>query len=212
MGLVLATAVFLHFFGTATDSRGHFLFREEYFVEKQEGTVASVTVDFYDVDQNKLGHLVSTFEKGNYVPNIEFCGPHLSYSIQKGEEGVEVLYAGEKRTLEFKKTMTGGSGFYLFILDHLSLLLKGGKKTIHLILPDKLTDYAFVVTAVRQGEYVLAELTLKNLLLRPFAPKTRVLIDPKTEAILRYEGLDAFLGIAGSQEMITITYTTPEAR
>lgn len=205
------------FVGTAYNEKKEHLFTEEYFIQRENDKIISITTKFSNPEGKFMGELCASFSDSPFLPEITFTTNEglIRYGTSKISQSIEVFHHSlaqvvKKKTLPVKESMVAGPGFYLYIIDRLDDLLAGKPGYINFVQPNRLNSYCFKMQAHKETEErVSVQLVIDNAFLKAFVPEIKIVLNPKTKTLISYEGLSGFLHDDGRPKKISVHYSQP---
>lgn len=204
------------FVGRALNSEGKLEYLEYHTVTHLNGKVSASQTTYYDVNNSKIGELISEYSFGPQFGSYDFKDIRAQY-----QDGAKVasdkifLFRKlspenefEEKYLPKEADQIVGQGFHQFIVHNLEKIAQGEVFQIRLVLPSRLDQYEFRISKREiNGDALCIRLEIDNWLLRLFAPHVDVEYDLRTRHLLRYEGISNLEDTSGKHKKVYITYS-----
>lgn len=205
------------YIGEARDDTGTLVYTEKHLVQSVEGTTTGSVTEYTAPDGSLIATLYSDYARSVALPTYVFEDLRRNYREGlRWQEGGYVIFhqhgsAPEKTApLRRESGVFSCQGWHYYLIHNLDLLEKDNI-TLNLVLPSELRPYAFVVKRRASDEArVSAELTIKNWLLRSFAPKLRLEYDRVNRRLVEFRGVSNILTKTGDRQEVTIRYVYSE--
>ena len=204
------------FVGKAVNSNGVLEYVEYHTVRHINGKVSESQTVYYDVNNNKIGELLSEYSFGPQFGSYDFRDIRAQYQDGAKVEPDKIWLFRKKnpeddiegKYLAKEKDQIVGQGFHQFIVHNLEQIARGEVFHIRLVLPSRLDQYQFRIRQRKiEGDTLYIRLEIDNWFLRLFASHVDAEYDLKTSRLLRYEGISNLEDTSGRNKKIIITYT-----
>jgi len=203
------------FVGKAVNSKGILEYVEYHTVKYENGKVSESQTIYYDVNNNKIGELISDYSFGPQFGSYDFRDIRAQYQdgakVEQDRIGLfrkkKPKYDIEEKYIAKEKDQIVGQGFHQSIVQDLEKIAQGEVFHIRLVLPSRLDQFKFQIRKRKiQGDTLYIRLEIDNWFLRMFAPHVDAEYDMKTRRLLRYEGISNLEDTSGKHKKVTITY------
>ncbi len=203
----------ISYIGEARDDKGMLVYTEKHRVHSAGGTTTGSMTEYAAPDGSLIATLRSDYARSVALPTYVFEDLRRNYREGlRWQEGGYVIFhqhgsAPEKTApLRRESGVFSCQGWHYYLIHNLDLLEKDNI-TLNLVLPSELRPYAFVVKRRASDEArVSAELTIKNWLLRSFAPKLRLEYDRANRRLVEFRGVSNILTKTGDRQEVIIRY------
>lgn len=209
------------FSGKAFNAKNEHVFTEEYTIKREGDKIVSVDTVFKDPKGSVIADMASDFSKHAFLPKVHFEKKKeaFSYGSNLLKETLEIFKTTAKslkksKTMELKKEMVAGPGFYFYVLDHLDDLISGKQMKMTLVQPNRLASYSFTMRAHdldKETNEVTVTMVSDSKLLKAFIPDIKLVLDAKEKTLISYEGLSGFLSDGTDMKKVRIDYSKPSS-
>lgn len=214
--VVCATAAWAEesaYVGEARDEKGALVYTENHLTRSAGGVTTGSVTEYRDPAGSLIASLRSDYSRSVAMPTYVFEDLRRNYREGlRWQDGQYLIFhqtgsAPEKTApLRSDRGVFSCQGWHYYLVNNLGLL-ESDNITLNLVLPSELRPHSFVVKKLASDESrVAAELSLKNWLLRSFAPKLRLEYDRVNRRLVEFRGVSNILTSAGDRQEVTIRY------
>lgn len=201
------------YLGEARDEKSNLVYTERHTVRSGAQGVSDSLTEYLAPDGSLIATLRSDYSRSIALPTYVFEDLRRDYreGLRWQDGGYLVFHqagsAAEKTArLGNDRGVFSCQGWHYHLIDNLSLLEKDNL-TLNLVLPSELRPYAFVVKRLAADQSrISAELSLRNWLLRQFAPKMLLEYDREKRRLLEFRGVSNIQTKTGERQEVTIRY------
>lgn len=201
------------YLGEARDEKGDLVYTERHTVRSGAQGVADSLTEYLAPDGSLIATLRSDYSRSVALPTYVFEDLRRDYreGLRWQDGGYLVFHqtgSAPEKTAPLRRDsgVFSCQGWHYYLINNLGLLEKDNI-TLNLVLPSELRPYAFVVKRLAADQSrISAELSLRNWLLRQFAPKMLLEYDREKRRLLEFRGVSNIQTKTGERQEVTIRY------